>query len=71
MVYLAFILGLLIGAALVFILMGRENTRLRVDNARLQTQLEQAGKRMEERRQEMERQVEATKQELALRPKNC
>ena len=67
MVYLAFILGLLIGAALVFILMGRENTRLRVDNARLQTQLEQAGKRMEERRQEMERQVEATKQELALR----
>lgn len=67
MVYLAFILGLLIGAALVFILMGRENTRLRVDNARLQTQLEQAGKRMEERRQEMDRQVEATKQELALR----
>lgn len=67
MAYLAFILGLLIGAALVFILMGRENTRLRVDNARLQTQLEQAGKRMEERRQEMERQVEATKQELALR----
>lgn len=67
MVYLAFILGLLIGAALVFILMGRENTRLRVDNARLQTLLEQAGKRMEERRQEMERQVEATKQELALR----
>lgn len=67
MVYLAFALGLLIGAALVFILMGRENTRLRVDNARLQTQLEQAGKRMEERRQEMERQVEATKQELALR----
>lgn len=67
MVYLAFILGLLIGAALVFVLMGRENTRLRVDNARLQTQLEQAGKRMEERRQEMERQVEATKQELALR----
>lgn len=67
MVYLAFILGLLIGAALVFILMGRENTRLRVDNARLQTQLEQAGKRVEERRQEMERQVEATKQELALR----
>mgnify|MGYP001776134245 FL=1 len=67
MVYLAFILGLLIGAALVFILMGRENTRLRVDNARLQTQLEQAGERMEERRQEMERQVEATKQELALR----
>lgn len=67
MVYLAFILGLLIGAALVFILMGRENTRLRVDNARLQTQLEQAGKRMEERRQEMGRQVEATKQELALR----
>lgn len=67
MVYLAFMLGLLIGAALVFILMGRENTRLRVDNARLQTQLEQAGKRMEERRQEMERQVEATKQELALR----
>lgn len=67
MVYLAFILGLLIGAALVFILMGRENTRLRVDNARLQTQLEQAGKRMEERRQEMERQVDATKQELALR----
>lgn len=67
MAYLAFALGLLIGAALVFILMGRENTRLRVDNARLQTQLEQAGKRMEERRQEMERQVEATKQELALR----
>ena len=67
MAYLAFILGLLIGAALVFILMGRENTRLRVDNARLQTQLEQAGKRMEERRQEMERQVDATKQELALR----
>lgn len=67
MVYLAFILGLLIGAALVFVLMGRENTRLRVDNARLQAQLEQAGKRMEERRQEMERQVEATKQELALR----
>ncbi len=67
MVYLAFILGLLIGAALVFILMGRENTRLRVDNARLQTQLEQTGKRMEERRQEMDRQVEATKQELALR----
>lgn len=67
MAYLAFILGLLIGAALVFILMGRENTRLRVDNARLQTQLEQAGKRMEERRQEMGRQVEATKQELALR----
>ena len=67
MVYLAFMLGLLIGAALVFILMGRENTRLRVDNARLQTQLEQAGKRMEERRQEMDRQVEATKQELALR----
>lgn len=67
MVYLAFALGLLIGAALVFVLMGRENTRLRVDNARLQTQLEQAGKRMEERRQEMERQVEATKQELALR----
>lgn len=67
MVYLAFILGLLIGAALVFILMGRENTRLRVDNARLQTQLEQAGKRVEERRQEMGRQVEATKQELALR----
>lgn len=67
MAYLAFILGLLIGAALVFVLMGRENTRLRVDNARLQTQLEQAGKRMEERRQEMERQVEATKQELALR----
>ena len=47
MVYLAFMLGLLIGAALVFILMGRENTRLRVDNARLQTQLEQTGKRME------------------------
>lgn len=67
MVYLAFILGLLIGAALVFILMGRENTRLRVDNARLQAQLEQAGKRVEERRQEMGRQVEATKQELALR----
>ena len=67
MVYLAFMLGLLIGAALVFILMGRENTRLRVDNARLQTQLEQTGKRMEERRQEMDRQVEATKQELALR----
>ena len=67
MVYLAFILGLLIGAALVFILMGRENTRLRVDNARLQAQLEQAGKRVEERRQEMDRQVEATKQELALR----
>lgn len=67
MAYLAFALGLLIGAALVFVLMGRENTRLRVDNARLQTQLEQAGKRMEERRQEMERQVEATKQELALR----
>lgn len=67
MVYLAFILGLLIGAALVFILMGRENTRLRVDNARLQTQLEQAGERVEERRQEMGRQVEATKQELALR----
>lgn len=67
MVYLAFILGLLIGAALVFILMGRENTRLRVDNARLQTQMDQAGMRVEERRQEMERQVEATKQELALR----
>lgn len=67
MVYLAFLLGLLIGAALVFILMGRGNTRLRVDNARLQTQLEQTGKRMEERRQEMDRQVEATKQELALR----
>lgn len=67
MVYLAFMLGLLIGAALVFILMGRENTRLRVDNARQQTQLEQTGKRMEERRQEMDRQVEATKQELALR----
>lgn len=67
MAYLAFILGLLIGAALVFVLMGRENTRLRVDNARLQAQLEQAGKRVEERRQEMGRQVEATKQELALR----
>lgn len=67
MAYLAFALGLLIGAALVFILMGRENTRLRVDNARLQAQLEQAGKRVEERRQEMDRQVEATKQELALR----
>lgn len=67
MAYLAFILGLLIGAALVFILMGRENTRLRVDNARLQAQLEQAGKRAEEQRQEMGRQVEATKQELALR----
>lgn len=67
MAYLAFLLGLLIGAALVFILMGRENTRLRVDNARLQTQMDQAGMRVEERRQEMERQVEATKQELALR----
>lgn len=67
MAYLAFALGLLIGAALVFVLMGRENTRLRVDNARLQAQLEQAGKRVEERRQEMDRQVEATKQELALR----
>lgn len=67
MAYLAFALGLLIGAALVFVLMGRENTRLRVDNARLQAQLEQAGKRVEERRQEMGRQVEATKQELALR----
>lgn len=67
MAYLAFALGLLIGAALVFVLMGRENTRLRVDNARLQAQLEQAGKSVEERRQEMGRQVEATKQELALR----
>lgn len=67
MAYLTFTLGLLIGAALVFFYMGRENTRLRVDNARKQAQLEQAAGRVEEQRREMQRQVEATKQELALR----
>lgn len=65
--FLVFILGLLLGAALVFAWMGRENTRLRVELAQSRTQLEQVDKRMEEQRRSLENQVEAAKQALDLR----
>ncbi len=66
MVYITFILGLLIGAALVFILKNKETTSLRVELARCQAQLEELKRQATERQEAFARQMEASQKEMAL-----
>lgn len=66
MIYITFILGLLIGAALVFFLLGRTNTALRVDLARQQAHAEELQRQMTERQDAFASQLEATQREMTL-----
>ncbi len=66
MIYITFILGLLIGAALVFIILGKKNTSLRVDLAKQQTQAEELQRQVTERQQAFESLMENTQREVTL-----